>query len=109
MIVAASSNNQAVTNIIDAFEKDFDRGVGPFAGRWLPEVESFGMFLASNSRRLEAARRYQTEEFQVERETVALCRARQESLSSGGGGRISRIRQPRRGIRGGGAAEADGG
>lgn len=71
MIVAASSNNQAVTNIIDAFEKDFDRGVGPFAGRWLPEVESFGMFLASNSRRLEAARRYQTEEFQVERETVA--------------------------------------
>jgi hypothetical protein len=70
VIVAASSNNQAVTNIIDAFGKDFDRGVGPFAGRWLPEVESFGMFLASRSRRLEAARRYQTEEFQVERETV---------------------------------------
>lgn len=70
VIVAASSNNQAVTNIIDAFGKDFDRGVGPFAGRWLPEVESFGMFLASHSRRLEAARRYQTEEFQVERETV---------------------------------------
>ncbi|MBY3544789.1 hypothetical protein HFN69_21970 [Rhizobium laguerreae] len=71
VIVAASSNNQAVTNIIDAFGKDFDRGVGPFAGRWLREVESFGMFLASHSRRLEAARRYQTEEFQVERETVA--------------------------------------
>lgn len=70
VIVATSSNNQAVTNIIDAFGKDFDRGVGPFAGRWLPEVESFGMFLASHSRRLEAARRYQTEEFQVERETV---------------------------------------
>ncbi len=70
VIVAASSNNQAVTNIIDAFGKDFDRGVGPFAGRWLPDVESFGMFLASHSRRLEAARRYQTEEFQVERETV---------------------------------------
>jgi hypothetical protein len=71
VIVAASSNNQAVTNIIDAFGKDFDKGAGPFAGRWLPEVESFGMFLASHSRRLEAARRYQTEEFQVERETVA--------------------------------------
>lgn len=71
VIVAASSNNQAVTNIIDAFGKDFHRGAGPFAGRWLPEVESFGMFLASHSRRLEAARRYQTEEFQVERETVA--------------------------------------
>jgi DNA polymerase III delta prime subunit len=71
VIVAASSNNQAVTNIIDAFGKDFDQGAGPFAGRWLPDVDSFGMFLASHSRRLEAARRYQTEEFQVERETVA--------------------------------------
>ncbi len=71
VIVAASSNNQAVTNIIDAFGKDFGSGEGPFAGRWLPEVESFGMFLASHSRRLEAARRYQTEEFQAERETVA--------------------------------------
>lgn len=71
VIVAASSNNQAVTNIIDAFGKDFGKGEGPFAGRWLPEVESFGMFLASHSRRLEAAKRYQTEEFQAERETVA--------------------------------------
>ncbi|TCM78371.1 AAA domain-containing protein [Rhodovulum steppense] len=71
VIVAASSNNQAVTNIIDAFGKDFGKGEGPFAGRWLPEVESFGMFLASHSRRLEAARRYQTEEFQAARETVA--------------------------------------
>lgn len=83
VIVAASSNNQAVTNIIDAFGKDFDRGSGPFAGRWLPEVESFGMFLASHSRRLEAARRYQTEEFQVERETVAYVeRARNTYLEA---------------------------
>lgn len=71
VIVAASSNNQAVTNIIDAFGKDFANGQGPFAGRWLPEVESFGVFLASYSRRREAARGYQTEEFQAERETVA--------------------------------------
>ena len=71
VIVAASSNNQAVTNIIDAFGKDFGKGEGPFAGRWLPDVDSFGMFLASHSRRLEAAKRYQTEEFQAERETVA--------------------------------------
>ncbi len=35
IIVAASSNNQAVTNIIDAFGKDFAKGDGPFAGRWL--------------------------------------------------------------------------
>ncbi|CDZ68323.1 Superfamily I DNA helicase [Neorhizobium galegae bv. orientalis] len=85
VIVAASSNNQAVTNIIDAFGKDFDKGVGPFAGRWLPEVESFGMFLASHSRRLEAARRYQTEEFQVERETaVYVERAKNIYLQAAG-------------------------
>lgn len=85
VIVAASSNNQAVTNIIDAFGKDFGKGEGPFAGRWLPEVESFGMFLASHSRRLEAARRYQTEEFQAERETVAYVqRAKDAYLRSEG-------------------------
>lgn len=71
VIVAASSNNQAVTNIIDAFGREFGRGEGPFAGRWLPEVNSFGMFLASHTRRHEAARRYQTEEFQAKHETTA--------------------------------------
>lgn len=71
VIVASSSNNQAVTNIIDAFGKDFAPGEGVFAGRWLPDIDSFGMFLPSHSRRLEAARRYQTEAFQAECETVA--------------------------------------
>lgn len=71
VIVAASSNNQAVTNIIDAFGKDFGAGEGVFAGRWLPEIESYGMFLPSHSRRMEAAQRYQTEAFQAECESVA--------------------------------------
>lgn len=79
VIVAASSNNQAVTNIIDAFGKDFARGDGPFAGRWLPEIDSFGIFLASNARRMEAARRYQTELFQSERETVAYVQRAKEA------------------------------
>ena len=70
VIVAASANNQAVTNIIDAFGKDFAHGDGAIAGRWLPEVESFGIFLASHTRKLEAARKYQTEDFQTECETV---------------------------------------
>lgn len=70
IIVAASSNNQAVTNIIDAFGKDFAQGEGAFAGRWLPDIKSFGMFLPSYSRRMEAAQRYQTEAFQAECETV---------------------------------------
>lgn len=71
VIVAASSNNQAVTNIIDAFGKDFATGEGVFAGRWLPDIDSFGIFLPSHARRMEAAQRYQTEAFQAECESVA--------------------------------------
>jgi len=71
VIVAASSNNQAVTNIIDAFGKDFAAGEGVFAARWLPDIKSFGMFLPSHSRRMEAAQRYQTEAFQSECESLA--------------------------------------
>tara|TARA_R110002072_G_scaffold24806_3_gene83845 strand:- start:3209 stop:6640 length:3432 start_codon:yes stop_codon:yes gene_type:complete len=63
VIVAASSNNQAVTNIIDAFGKDFAHGEGPFAGRWLPNIASFGLFLASFSREVIASKTYQTEMF----------------------------------------------
>ncbi len=70
VIVATSSNNQAVTNIIDAFGKDFAAGDGPFAGRWLPGVDSFGIFLPANSRKQEAAEKYQTEDFQARMETV---------------------------------------
>ncbi|MEO1680577.1 MAG: AAA domain-containing protein [Pseudomonadota bacterium] len=70
IIVAASTNNQAVTNIIDAFGKDFAKGEGPFAGRWLPDIGSFGIFLPSHSRKLEAAKKYQTEDFQTSCESV---------------------------------------
>lgn len=85
VIVAASSNNQAVTNIIDAFGKDFATGDGVFAGRWLPEIKSFGMFLPSYSRRREAAQRYQTEAFQAECESVAYVgRARRVWLEAAG-------------------------
>ncbi len=61
VIIAASANNQAVTNIIDAFGKDYARGSGAFAGRWLPDINSFGMFLSSAAREAEASARYQTE------------------------------------------------
>lgn len=69
LIVAASSNNQAVTNIIDAFGKDFGHGEGVFAGRWLPGIKSFGLFLAAPSKEKEASVKYQTESFYQERET----------------------------------------
>lgn len=69
LIVAASTNNQAVTNIIDAFGKDFGHGEGPFAGRWLPGIESFGLFVAAPSKEKEASTKYQTESFFQKLET----------------------------------------
>lgn len=71
VIIAASTNNQAVTNIIDAFGKDFAEGEGPFAGRWLPGINSFGLFLPSQSREAKASRDYQTESFFQKLETPA--------------------------------------
>lgn len=63
IVVAASTNNQAVTNIIDAFGSDFSTGSGPFAGRWLPELTSFGAFYPASTKEKEAAQRYQTASF----------------------------------------------
>lgn len=63
VIIATSTNNQAVTNIIEAFGKDFSEGTGPMSGRWLPELKSFGAYFPSSTRKSEAAKKYQTEEF----------------------------------------------
>lgn len=63
VVIATSTNNQAVTNIIEAFGKDFATGTGPMAGRWLPEVKSFGAYFPSSSRKAEAVKKYQTEDF----------------------------------------------
>ncbi|AOL20340.1 AAA domain-containing protein [Xanthomonas citri pv. malvacearum] len=63
VVLAASTNNQAVTNIIDAFGKDFSAGDGPLAGRWLPRVNSFGAYFPSASKEAEAAQKYQTHSF----------------------------------------------
>ena len=84
VIVAASTNNQAVTNIIDAFGKDFSEGDGPFAGRWLPDLKSYGLFLPAKSKEAEAARRYQTERFFNELESHDyVSRAREAFLEAG--------------------------
>ena len=63
VIVAASTNNQAVTNIIDAFGKDFARGSGIFAGRWLPDIASFGAYFPARGKEKAAAEKYQTRSF----------------------------------------------
>ncbi|TBV10977.1 AAA domain-containing protein [Stutzerimonas kirkiae] len=63
VIVASSTNNQAVTNILDAFAKDFSSGSGPFAGRWLPQPKSFGAYLPAQGKEAEAFPKYQTAQF----------------------------------------------
>ena len=63
VIFASSTNNQAVTNIIEAFEKDFSKGVGVFAGRWLPDIKSFGSYFPAASKEAEARKKYQTKLF----------------------------------------------
>jgi hypothetical protein len=91
VIVAASANNQAVTNIIDAFGENFGEGKGPFAGRWLPDLKSYGAILqaerekAKSTRRYQdAARRYQTEPFFEQLESHEYVpRAREAFLEAG--------------------------
>ncbi|MFE8045894.1 AAA domain-containing protein [Brenneria goodwinii] len=63
VVIATSTNNQAVTNIIEAFGKDFATGTGEMAGRWLPELKSYGAYFPSQSRKTDAAKKYQTEDF----------------------------------------------
>lgn len=63
VVIATSTNNQAVTNIIEAFGKDFATGTGVMAGRWLPDVKSYGAYFPSLGRRDEAEKKYQTDSF----------------------------------------------
>lgn len=58
VIVAVSTNNQAVTNVIESFGKA-QQAESPLAGRWVPEVSSFGLFCASKARQDEDAARFQ--------------------------------------------------
>ena len=82
VIAASSANNQAITNIIDAFKENFAEGRSPFAGRWLPGIKSFGLYLPAFRRENEAKRKYQTESFFTCRETVQYhLDARKEYLS----------------------------
>jgi hypothetical protein len=56
VIVAASTNNQAVTNVIDSFG-DVAEAKTALGGRWLPDVVGYGMYCPSNERMREALER----------------------------------------------------
>ena len=53
VIFASSSNNQAVTNVIDSFgEVPEDKSL--LSGRWIPELKSYGLFCPTSFRAQEA-------------------------------------------------------
>lgn len=56
VIVAASTNNQAVTNVIDSFG-GVEESRTTLGGRWLPDMVSYGMYCPSNERMREATER----------------------------------------------------
>ncbi|OCR24553.1 hypothetical protein AFK24_13450 [Pseudomonas syringae] len=81
VIVASSTNNQAVTNILDAFGSDFAAGNGTLAGRWLPKIDSFGAYFPSKSADPETVRKYQTQSFFANTESADyLAQAQSEWL-----------------------------
>ncbi|MCB1033449.1 MAG: AAA family ATPase, partial [Acidobacteria bacterium] len=62
LIHVCSTNNQAVTNVLDSFDAAASEAQG-LAERWLPELSSYGLYFpsASQSRR-EPEKKYQTAE-----------------------------------------------
>jgi len=48
IMVVSSTNNQAVTNVIDSFGKA-ESNAGHLAERWLPRIKSYALFLPSGS------------------------------------------------------------
>ncbi|MFJ4110199.1 AAA domain-containing protein [Pseudomonas sp. NPDC089758] len=71
VIVVSSTNNQAVTNVLAAFGKDFAEGTGPLAGRWLPGIKSFGAYFPKASAEAELSSVYQTKSFFHDLESCA--------------------------------------
>ena len=49
LILACSTNNQAVTNILDSFIKS-KTAQGSLEGRWLPEISGYATYLPSNTK-----------------------------------------------------------
>ncbi|XZH88387.1 AAA domain-containing protein [Clostridium perfringens] len=57
VIVASSTNNQAVTNIIDSFGNVTKIGIKNLEERWIEGVNSFALYFPSDSKKEDAERR----------------------------------------------------
>jgi hypothetical protein len=59
IIAAASNNNQAITNILDSFAKIDEENIAEtLRGRWLPELETYGLFCCAKGRGLKSGYGY---------------------------------------------------
>jgi phosphatidylserine/phosphatidylglycerophosphate/cardiolipin synthase-like enzyme len=66
LIHVCSTNNQAVTNVLDSFDSAADEDAQGIAVRWLPEVRSYGVFFPASSQTKKAeAKKYQTAELRA--------------------------------------------
>ncbi|MBV8326691.1 AAA domain-containing protein [Chryseobacterium sp.] len=50
IILACSTNNQAVTNIIDSFSRS-NTGEGKLQGRWIPDIDGYATYLPSTNKK----------------------------------------------------------
>lgn len=55
IIVVSSTNNNAVTNVIESFGKINEVNGHPLNGRWISEITSYGAYLKSSSKKEETA------------------------------------------------------
>lgn len=79
--VATSTNNQSVTNVLDAFRKDIATGTGVFAGRWISALNNFGFYLSSRAKRQQTGSRYPGPDFFDQMESVeSIAQARSDFL-----------------------------
>ncbi len=63
LIHVCSTNNQAVTNVLDSFDAAAENEKEGLATRWLPEIRSYGLFFpAASQTRNEPEKKYQTAE-----------------------------------------------
>lgn len=58
VILVASTNNNAVTNVIESFGKVEEIGTPKLAGRWLPQINSYGLYLVREKEGAEAFQCY---------------------------------------------------
>lgn len=59
LMVGCSTNNQAITNILDSMESADSNGNDILSKRWLPDVSGFGLYFTSSQRNPQNSQNYQ--------------------------------------------------